>query len=301
MPQYIWEDIFPILNILVPGVIMALFAAYYQNRRKREIKVEGKLAIDRINGYENMLACFYEGQKLHEVTLQEEERAKEILGYFNVETFHCECPNAFIDEDSFDAFYKQLQELQRDYQIYLDDKVSRKLDRSVGIYTRLKLWLDAFSDTEHVVDLKVKQDVARKHIDWVYKLTGMLMFSHATRAYAQLDQVICKQMNRLSLTYRKHRIRRFLRKVGEAIVHWIDVHAHNKGLVGRLCKRLLWLYIDKEDKDMVRITETAIHIMQYVHFSDRFTPQEYFEGKRIPREDEVALYKKVFWAMIHKS
>lgn len=300
MSQYIWEGIFSILNVVVPGVILALFAAYYQNRRKREIKVEGKLAIDRISGYENILECLYEGQELHEVPLQEEERAKEILGYFDVETFHCECPEAFKSEASFDAYYKRLQGLQRDYQIYLDDKVSRRLDRSVGIYTRLKLWLDAFSDTEHTVDLKVEKDMAREHIDWMYKLTGMLMFSHATRAYVQLDQEICKQMNRLSLTYRKHRIRRWLRKLEETIIYSIDVNAVREGILGSVCRRILLLYISKEDKDMGYIMETVVQVMRYVHFSDRYTPHEYFEMKRVPCE-EIALYEEVFMAMMHRS
>ena len=56
MSQFTWEGIFGILNVLVPGGIMTLFAAYYQNRRKREIKIEGKIAIDRIDGYEKILS-----------------------------------------------------------------------------------------------------------------------------------------------------------------------------------------------------------------------------------------------------
>ena len=87
-----WEGIFPILNVLVPGVILALFAAYYQNRRKREIQIEGKLAVDRIDAYEKLLNCLYQGQDLHEVTLKEENAAKSILGYFDVETLQVLMP-----------------------------------------------------------------------------------------------------------------------------------------------------------------------------------------------------------------
>ena len=111
MPQYIWEGIFPILNVLVSGVVLALFAVYYQSRRKREIQIEGKLAIDRINGYEQILSCFYEGQDIHEVSLKEEYEAKAILGYFDVETYRYQCPNAFMDEDSFDDFDPESGEL----------------------------------------------------------------------------------------------------------------------------------------------------------------------------------------------
>ena len=301
MPQYIWEGVYSILNVLVPSVVLALFAAYYQNRRKREIQIEGKLAINRIDGYEQILSCFYEGQDIHEVSLREEEEAKAILGHFDVETFRYQCPDAFKDEASFETFYKRLITLQKDYQIYLDDEASRQLDRSVGIYTRMKNWLDAFSDTEHVVDLKVEKSVAREHIDRMYRLVGMMMFSHCTRAYAELDRVVCKQMNRFYLTYRKHRLRKWLRSIGEAIIHVFDVNMNRKGLIGTICHGVIKLYIGREGRNFGHIMETVVQVMRYVHFSDRYSPQEFFEGKRIPSHEEQDLYGRVFMAMIHKS
>ena len=60
-----WEGVFSVLNVLVPGVVLALFAAYYKNRRKREIKIEGKLAVERIDGYEHILKAFFEKRKNH--------------------------------------------------------------------------------------------------------------------------------------------------------------------------------------------------------------------------------------------
>ena len=301
MPQFIWEGFFSILNVLVPGVVMALFAAYYQNSRKREIQIESKLAINRIDGYEQILSCFYEGQDIHEVSLREEEEAKAILGYFDVETFRYQCPDAFKSEECFDAYYKRLTILQKNYQIYLDDEASQQLNRSLSIYTRIKNWLDAFSDTEHVVDLKVEKSVARKHIDWMYRLVGMMMFSHCTGAYTELDTVVCKQMNRFYLTYRKHRLRKWLRSIGEAIIHVFDVNRNKRGIIGQIYGVVMSLYIGKDGRDYVRIMKTVIEIMRYVHFSDRFTPQEYFECKNVPSHKELDLYGQVFMAMVHKS
>ena len=301
MPQFVWEGIFSILNVLVPTVMMALFAAHYQNRRKREIQIEGKLAIERIEGYEQILSCFHDGQDLHEVSLQEEKDASDILKHFDVETFRFQRPSAFRDEASFDAFYDRLMQLDKEYQIYLDDEASRQLDRSVGVYTRLKTWMDAFCDTEHAVDLNVKKSVARQHIDWMYKLMGMMMYSHCTRAYAELDMVVCGQMNRFYLTYRKHRIRKWLRSLSERIIIFFDVNSSKKGLIGAISRGVINLYIGKEGREYKRIMETAIQVMRYVHFSDRYTPEEYFEGTRVPAEEDVALFGQVFMAMVHRS
>ena len=289
------------MTVLIPGVVLALFAAYYQNRRKREIRIEGKLAIDRINSYEKILACFCEGQELIDATLEEEKYAESILGYFDIDTFHYAYPNAFKNEDAFDAFYKRLAGLQREYQIYLDEDTSRQLDKSVGIYTSLKLWMDAFCDTEHVVELKVKKNVAREHIDWMYKLTGMMMFSHCTRAFAQLDLVVCKQINRFSLTYRKRRLRQWIREKSASALFRIDKYSHKGGLMGLVCQWLLLLSLGKEDKDVMRIMKSVVEVMRYVHFSNRYTPQEFFEGIKGPNEEELALYGQVFMAMVHKS
>lgn len=41
--------------------------------------------------------------------------------------------------------------------------------------------------------------------------------------------------------------------------------------------------------------------MRYVHFSDRYSPKEFFEGKRIPSDEEQLLYGQAFMAMVHKS
>lgn len=301
MPQYIWEGIFSILNVLVPSVVLALFASYYQNRRKREIQIEGKLAINRIDGYEQILSCFYEGRNLHDISLAEEEKATAILKYFDVKTFNFQCPDAFENETSFDAFYEQLTTLQRDYQIYLDDEASRQLDKSIAVYTHIKCWMDAFCDTEHAVDLKVKKSVAREHIDWMYRLMGIMMFSHTTRAYAELDMVVCKQMNRFYLTYHKHRIRKWLRSIRDYILHVFDINMKRGGYLGIMSRRILLFVIGREERDLSYIMETAIEVMLYVHFSDKYSPKEFFEGKRIPSDKEQLLYGQVFMAMVHKS
>lgn len=301
MPQFMWEGIFPILYVLVPGVVLALFAAYYQNRRKKEIQIEGKLAIERIDGYEQILNSLYEAQYLNSPTFEEERNAERILGYFDVQTFHYEYPNAFRDEVSFDTFYKRIGDLHRCYDIYLDGVTRRQLSRSTSFYTQIKLWLDAFCDTEHAVDLKLKESVARRNIDWVYRLTGMLVYSHCTKSFAQFEQVVCDQLNNFSLTYRKHRLRKLWWRVEEAVMHIFDVGSRKKGLWSRICNSVVGQYIGKDGRDFARIMDVVVQVMRYVHFSDRYTPEEYFEKKRQPTEKELALFGNVFMSMLHKS
>ena len=84
-------------------------------------------------------------------------------------------------------------------------------------------------------------------------------------------------------------------------MYLFDRGARKKGLLGKICKGVISLYIGKDEREMARIMETVAEVMRYVHFSDRYTPQEYFEQKRIPSEEEQRLYGKVFMAMLHRS
>lgn len=67
------NNIFGLLNYLVPGITLAIFAAFYQNRRKREIQIEGNLAVSRIDSYEQVLSLLFEVQKLETPTLADEQ------------------------------------------------------------------------------------------------------------------------------------------------------------------------------------------------------------------------------------
>ena len=56
MDPNVLENIFTVLSLLIPGVILALFAAYFQTRKKSEILVETEIAKVRIRAYEEVMA-----------------------------------------------------------------------------------------------------------------------------------------------------------------------------------------------------------------------------------------------------
>lgn len=301
LPQFMWENIFGLLDYLVPGVILAMFAAFYQNRRKREIKIEGKIAVARIETYEKILALFYKAQDLQTPTLEEESRAKDILAYFPSETYHCQYPKMFEDEATFDSFYGRFQELRRECQIYLDYTVYSQMSHSLFFFTFCKNQLDAYSDTERVVDFKFLDSQSRRHIDWAYRLCGMLMFNHCTRVFVELDNVICSQLRHFRITCRKYRLRRLFSNVRDWFLFIFDLRKKHKGVMEKISQRIMSMSISKENHDMVDIMLDMTGIMRYVHFSDKYSPSEFFEGRRAPSKKDVALYNAVFLSQVHKS
>ena len=301
MPQFIWEGIFSVLNVLVPGVTMALFAVYYQNRRKREIKIEGKVCMMRVDAYEQILSAFFEVQYLKESSKAEGRKADSIFHFLPIQTFHSEYPQAFQNERLFDEYYAKLVKIQHDCQIYLDHKSSRQLDRSLAIYTHFKQFLDAFSDTERDKRFGFNVKQATEHIDWAYRLWGMAMFSHCTRAYMELDKIIMKQINRLSITYRRHRLQKLLSSVRDHVLHFLDIHANLTSHFGRFCHKVIYKMMSRGDQNMMDIMSVLPLALRYVHFSDSYNVHEYFEGKRVPSDKENQLYSLIFLSQVHRS
>lgn len=54
--QSTWEDIFSLLKVLLPGLFMAFFGAYYQTRKKKEIALKVGITRLRIAAYEDIAA-----------------------------------------------------------------------------------------------------------------------------------------------------------------------------------------------------------------------------------------------------
>lgn len=300
LPQFMWENIFGLLNYLVPGIILALFVAFYQNRRKREIKIEGKIAVTRIETYEKILALFYKAQDLQTPILEEEGRAKDILAYFSSKTYHYQYPKMFEDEATFDSFYDQFQELQRDCQIYLDYPVYSQMSHSLFFFTFCKNQLDAYSDTERVVDFKFSDSQSRRHIDWAYRLCGMLMSNHCTRVFVELDNVICSQLRHFRITYRKYRLRRLFNNVRNRFLFFFDLRKKHSGVMEKISQRIMSMSISRKNHDMIDVMLDMTGIMRYVHFSDKYSPSEFFEGRRVPSKKDVALYNAVFLSQVHR-
>lgn len=301
MPPFMWNNIFGLLNYLVPGITLAIFAAFYQNRRKREIQIEGNLAVSRIDSYEQVLSLLFEVQKLETPTLADEQGASSILSYFDLDIFHYGYPKMFEDEKTFDTYYKKLQDLERESQYYLDYRVSEQLNQAVSFFTTCKNHLDAFVDTEHTKDLKLSEKAARKHIDWVYRLFGMLLYSQCTRVFVEMDDLIISQLTHFTIKYRRHTVRKVWRKLRDSVLFFFDKRRTQSGIVGKVSLWVLEKAMPDQSRTLLPILLSLPEIMRYVHFSDHYTPADYFEGHRRPTDAQIALYNKVYLSQLHMS
>lgn len=72
--QATWEDIFSLLEVLLPGLIMAFFGAYYQTRKKMEIALKVGITRLRIAAYEDIVETVSKLAEQVSPTLSDDKR-----------------------------------------------------------------------------------------------------------------------------------------------------------------------------------------------------------------------------------
>lgn len=297
IPAFVWDGIFLNLNWLVPTLILTMFNANYQNRRKKEFQIMGDIASLRIEAYEKLLSLLSEVAILKTPSLEELRHAKDIFQHFGFRTFNYDYPHMFDSEKSFDDFYARLIQLSYEQKIYLDYQVNHMLEKSIAIFSHYKNCLDAFCDTEQQEFCFTEAQI-KHHIDRAYQLAGMAMISDCTRAYIQLDKTIAHQLNHFRIHYKSHHIVKSYRWVRDAILWRIMKFNRRHFKAGTMFSSLLSC-LSKENvllmNDLIEFTD----VLMYVHFSDNYNPVNYFKEGRIPSEQEIISFRAAYYGQMH--
>ena len=299
MPKFMWDGIFTNLNVLVPALILALFNARYQYRWKKEFQIMGDIASLRIDAYERLLAVLGEVTTLKTPTMEEARRANDILSNFQFRTFNLDYPSMFASESAFDEFYDRLLVVANECQLYLDYEVSTMLQKSIAIFTHFKFILDAFSDTERYEGFHLGREKASRHVNWAYQLCGMAMYSDCTRAYVQLEQEICNQLNHFKLNYGHHNTIRCWRYMQDAFAKAIMFATSWNRDASRRATSFLVKIMSRERRLMTEDMKDFYYVLQYVHFSDKYRPGPFFDGSVVPPEEETMRFSAVYASQKH--
>lgn len=156
--QSVWEDIFSLLKVLLPGLFMAFFGAYYQTRKKKEIALKVGITRLRIAAYEDIAATFSKLAEQVSPTLSDDAKIKEILSFYGYIDLNTDYSSIIGIEKKFDSFYHAICAKVDENDIYLDYKVHKQCTGSIAIFTHMKTILDAYCDTMRVLEEDGKND-----------------------------------------------------------------------------------------------------------------------------------------------
>ena len=291
LSEVTWLGIFTICKVLIPGIILALFTAYYQNRKKREIKVEGKIAKLRIEAYQKIAFTFSKIYETQSPSLKEEEAAKKILSGFDFPDMNMDYSSVFENEKEFDNFYYALMQVGQEYGIYLDYPTAQQLKNSIAVFTHCKLFLDAFCDTEH---RQTKKDMA-------YMLMGIALKNEINRTFLEMEEVLALQLQHLRLTYRSYWWQRLKYTVSKPFLRIADTYLTDSSWRGYISQWFLLKIFQQRHKAIICYLSDFIQILGYVHVSDRYSPEEYFNKDENERMNLNKDFFVNYFAQLHNG
>jgi hypothetical protein len=291
----IWEGIFSVANVLVPGIILALFAAYYQTRKKREIRLEAAVIRLRIDSYERILAFFSTVGHTESPTLKEEKVVNEIKPYLSYPDLNIDVPSCTKTESAFDTFYGNVLKLQQDEWIYLDERVQGQLSDSVAVFTQSKLQLDAFSDTEKMMCTSNDDNDKQRKVDFAYLMTSIMMKNQYSKAFLKLEEIIGERLDNLRLRYNGERLRKWRNKIHDRCLLFLDKH-----IVDHLHHSPYSIIFPHETKMIFYIIIQWPELFGYIHVMDKYLPSEYFNMKENEKNDLIKEFLVYFYLNINK-
>lgn len=271
------EQAFQIINLVIPGLILALYAARYQLRKKVEIRIETQLAKLRIQAYETIHASFVKLMHTQTPSLQLQSDIKHIMSHYGFCDLGIDYPAVMATEHSFDTFYHEVMETIADHSILLDYDTHCQAQNSLAILSQLKTFLDAFSDAErtHRVGESLSEDVQRK-IDYAYLLAGIALKNDCNRAFLTLEDELSHQISHISIVPSRRYLKRMVKAVRDALcyVALLGSKLRHRTL-SMLSERVMFRLLGRSRRLFTAQASQFVLLLEYVHVSDRYSFQQY--------------------------
>ena len=282
IPPYIWSGIFKLLQVLGVGLILGWFASRYQKRKEVEIKIKGNLLQKRLTTLEKVNHLNSEIYHTIAPPIPIQPDYISLLNKFDFPIYELEYSKFFDNETAFDDYYSRLGQLIIDEHIFFDYDIDRHLSEYQNYLTEIKLLLDAFCDVEH--------NKNADKINKAYKCFGLLFQHDLRRFYVIIDQSIAKQMRKISLAYKDQYFKRIYNNIHYKLSLQSEKHLKEQNIKGKISRKIYYnyLYSHYGNSVLLRNVEYAIALLMYIHYSDKYTIQQ-FEG--LPEEKKLELIK----------
>lgn len=268
LSPYIWTGFFKVIEVLVVGLILGLFATKYQKRKEIEMKVKANLLLKRLDALEkvNIINC-----ELYNIIAPSLVEQNLICKYIHGAPFHViniEYPSFMMTQVNFDDYYKKISKLVMHERIYFDYDMNEKISEYINYLIEIKLIMDAYYDTE-------KGDLDK--IDFAFKVLGVALQCDFNKFHGTIDQSIAKQMRKLSLSYKDEYFKKRLKKAHYKIALTLEKFLEVKDYKGKISNRIYYGYLHRNyGKSALFNHLNQVHnILMYIHYSDSYSIEKF--------------------------
>ncbi len=301
IPQYIWEGIFSLLNVLGVGLLLAWFATRYQKRKEIELQLKANVLKHQLESYVKLNSAFGKIRSQIAPPLYREAYFQSIINtkIFNIK--YMEYSSFFDSMGRFDEYYKSMVELQQTEHIYLQYDVEQKLSEYLNYLSEVKQFLDAYCDTERMDVLSVGKNKVEEHIRSAYQLTGICLQNDINRFYCQMDQLLAYEISHVSLGYKSHYIKSARESILKFISERMEKFIHKPDWKGKAAE---WFYFkvlfrSYGNSSLINhLPMLAVHFA-YLHYSDRYTPEQWLDLGEEKASNLILDFQTVFWSNLH--
>jgi len=296
IPEFIWELIFRVVEILAVGLILGVFASRYQKRKEYEIKIKGEILKHRLAAYERIARMTYKIYNLIAPAYQQQKKYEKMLYGLPFKYIYVEYSSFFQSEESFDEYYNEVSTIIREEKIYFDYPMEECLSQYLEYLTELKQFLDAFVDLENIADNELDENIIKQHIEFAYQAIGIVLQNDFALFYKDIDQRISHQLRNIKLNYEDMYFRSRIDKFRRKFICWLERNLKNNSWFGHKTKWIYFHLIYKlyGNSQLIRYPQYVVLLLMYIHYSDKFTCEEFDNLPDSIRMDYIQRFHAMF-------
>ncbi len=268
LSPYIWTGFFKVLEVLVVGLILGLFATKYQKRKEVELKVMSNLLLRRLEALEKVHKMNCELYSFIAPNLEEQGLIYEYIDPTRFPVLNIEYRRCMTSQVDFDDYYKRLSQLIHFESIYFDYDIKEKLSEYLNYLSEIKMIMDAYYDVEQADVYKV---------DFAFKVLGVALQQDFNRFYGLIDQSIAKQLRSISLSYKDQYFKGGIKKAHYNFALYLEKYLKNEGWKGNLSRKIYYGYVYKHygNSVLLKYTGEIGVVLMYIHYSDTYSVEEF--------------------------
>lgn len=295
IPEFIWNRIFDVLQVVLAGGLVAWFASHYLKKKDEITRVKGILLEKRLTAYEaviKLLGGLYRHTYVDDKDAGHVEQTLDrlMLGQGDKSLEYAEI---FADKAAFDSYLKDIDKTIKSARIYLDRKVLEYL----------KLFQAYFEDINSILrgvgKLKLKEKyrfseekLAAKEIK-LLRMLGVALDTDISFFYGKTEEVITKRIRDLNLEEDNKKLgrcmERFIVNPWDNLLENLSIKLnHSKHLSGG--KFAGFIYAHTFHKDF----RNRILFKRRAHITNLFTSimlAEYLNGRLIVELEEKEVHE----------
>lgn len=209
IPEFIWNRIFDVLQVVLAGGLVAWFASHYLKKKDEITRVKGILLEKRLTAYESVIKLLGSLYKHTYVDEKDYNRTKQALNKLMLgqDDKSLEYPNIFKNKATFDNYLIEIDKTIMTTRIYLDQKVLGYLRLVQSYFENINTILCGVRKLKLKKEYRFSEKKLEEKEIKILRLFGVAIDTDILFFYGRTEEVIMKRIRNLNLEEGNRKLR----------------------------------------------------------------------------------------------